>query len=137
MLIYSVIFSWRAYMILKPIPESDRPALQLKSYAADALGGHRRHYGLQRKWEGNYLKKACTSCQLLFFKSQYILYCQIVFFLNTGPLVVEVILTINDCVYHSMSLLIEKLIVLISKCDQFTNMCYFFIISNACKEIDN
>lgn len=46
---------WRAYMILKPIPEAERPSLQIKIYAADALKGRRQDWGSRRIWEGNYL----------------------------------------------------------------------------------
>lgn len=46
---------WRAYMILKPVTAAERPGLQLKIYAADALKGRRKDWGSMQKWEGNYL----------------------------------------------------------------------------------
>lgn len=46
---------WRAYMILKPVSAAERPGLQLKIYAADALKGRRKDWGSMQKWEGNYL----------------------------------------------------------------------------------
>ncbi|KAK2191130.1 hypothetical protein NP493_59g02001 [Ridgeia piscesae] len=46
---------WRGYMILKPIPEKDRPMLQLKIFAAEAFKGGRKEWGYKRRWEGNYL----------------------------------------------------------------------------------
>ena len=48
---------WRAYMILKPIPLAERPALQLKIYAAEALKNRRPNWGSKRTWEGDYLNK--------------------------------------------------------------------------------
>ena len=42
-------------MILKPIPNDERPILKLKVLAADALKGRRRDWGYGRKWEANYL----------------------------------------------------------------------------------
>ncbi|KAK2160949.1 hypothetical protein LSH36_124g01005 [Paralvinella palmiformis] len=49
---------WRAYMILKPIPLAERPALQLKIYAAEALKNRRPNWGSKRTWEGDYLNKS-------------------------------------------------------------------------------
>ncbi|KAK2703841.1 hypothetical protein QYM36_017781 [Artemia franciscana] len=46
---------WRAWMILRVIPQSDWPQLRLKVAACDVLRGKRPDYGLWRKWEGDYL----------------------------------------------------------------------------------
>lgn len=46
---------WRAFMILKQIPEAKRPALKLKIFAADALKGCRSNWGSGNDWKGNYL----------------------------------------------------------------------------------
>ncbi|XP_074658993.1 unconventional myosin-Id-like [Tubulanus polymorphus] len=48
---------WRAHMVLSKIPRDERPMLQLKVLAADALNNKRRAWGFKRKWEGNYLAK--------------------------------------------------------------------------------
>lgn len=54
--IFRKIFNrWRAYMILSKIPKNDWPQMKLKVTAASALLNKRNHYGLGRKWEGNYL----------------------------------------------------------------------------------
>lgn len=46
---------WRAQMILSKIPRNEWPQMKLKVTAASALLNKRAHYGLARKWEGNYL----------------------------------------------------------------------------------
>ncbi|XP_022906681.1 unconventional myosin ID isoform X2 [Onthophagus taurus] len=46
---------WRAYMILSKIPKSEWPQLKLKIAAASVFRNKRPHFGLSRKWEGNYL----------------------------------------------------------------------------------
>jgi myosin-1 len=53
-----ILRRWRAYMILKPYPMSERPSLRLKVTAGDVLKGRRQTWGFQRKWEGNYLINA-------------------------------------------------------------------------------
>lgn len=59
-------------MILKPIPVADRPMMQLKVFAADALKGRRKEWGFDRKWEGNYLLNVCTARVLC---TSYHAYC--------------------------------------------------------------
>nr|XP_023024555.1 myosin-IA isoform X1 [Leptinotarsa decemlineata] len=46
---------WRAQMILGKIPRNEWPQMKLKITAASALINKRAHYGLNRRWEGNYL----------------------------------------------------------------------------------
>lgn len=46
---------WRAHMILSKIPRSEWPQMKLKVTAASALMNKRNDYGINRKWEGNYL----------------------------------------------------------------------------------
>lgn len=46
---------WRASMILKRIPRNEWPQMKLKITAASALINKRPYYGVNRKWEGNYL----------------------------------------------------------------------------------
>lgn len=48
---------WRAYMILKKIPQAEWPQLKLKISAASVLQNKRPSWGQNRKWEGNYLAK--------------------------------------------------------------------------------
>ncbi|XP_076272228.1 unconventional myosin ID isoform X2 [Rhynchophorus ferrugineus] len=48
---------WRAYIILSRIPKNDWPQMKVKVSAASVLVNKRSHYGLDRKWEGNYLSK--------------------------------------------------------------------------------
>lgn len=48
---------WRAYMILKKIPQAEWPQLKLKISAASVLRNKRSSWGQNRKWEGNYLSK--------------------------------------------------------------------------------
>jgi hypothetical protein len=42
-------------MILRGVPREERPQLRLKILAADALLNKRKHWGYDRRWEGNYL----------------------------------------------------------------------------------
>ncbi|CAG9816020.1 unnamed protein product, partial [Phaedon cochleariae] len=46
---------WRAQMILSRIPRNEWPQMKLKITAASALVNKRARYGVNRKWEGNYL----------------------------------------------------------------------------------
>lgn len=46
---------WRAFMILNKIPREQWPEMKLKVIAASALLNKRPSYGINRKWEGNYL----------------------------------------------------------------------------------
>ncbi|CAB3374689.1 Hypothetical predicted protein [Cloeon dipterum] len=46
---------WRAWMIIKRIPQEDWPQVRYKVKACDALSNKRSYYGLSRRWEGNYL----------------------------------------------------------------------------------
>jgi len=48
-------------MILKPIAVEERPNLQLKVLAADALKSRRKDWGVNRKWESDYLTKVAPS----------------------------------------------------------------------------
>ncbi|XP_044760641.1 unconventional myosin ID [Coccinella septempunctata] len=48
---------WRAYMVLKKIPQVQWPEMKLKIMAASALLHKRSNWGVSRKWEGNYLSK--------------------------------------------------------------------------------
>ncbi|ESN96194.1 hypothetical protein HELRODRAFT_186525 [Helobdella robusta] len=58
-LLKRIFNKWYSYMVLKPIPVSERPSLRLKVYAGDALGGKRRGgWGFKRKWIGNYIFNA-------------------------------------------------------------------------------
>ncbi|XP_030751648.1 unconventional myosin ID isoform X2 [Sitophilus oryzae] len=54
-LLRSAYNRWRAYMILSRIPKGDWPQMKVKVSAASALVNKRSTYGLNRKWEGNYL----------------------------------------------------------------------------------
>jgi len=47
---------WRSWMVVRAIPSQDWPQLRLKIASTEALQGKRSHYGLERRWEGNYLK---------------------------------------------------------------------------------
>ena len=47
-------------MILKPIAVEERPNLQLKVLAADALKSRRKDWGVTRKWESDYLVKVAS-----------------------------------------------------------------------------
>jgi len=49
---------WRAYMILQRIPRDEWASMHLKILAADAFKRQRRNFGLDRKWEGNYIAMA-------------------------------------------------------------------------------
>ncbi|XP_064647722.1 unconventional myosin-Id-like [Lineus longissimus] len=51
----SVHERWRGHMILRGVSREERPQLRLKILAADALLNKRKHWGYDRKWEGNYL----------------------------------------------------------------------------------
>lgn len=42
-------------MMLKTITSDDRPAFELKVFAAEVLRSKRRDWGAKRKWERNYL----------------------------------------------------------------------------------
>ncbi|KAG5889110.1 hypothetical protein JTB14_003913 [Gonioctena quinquepunctata] len=46
---------WRAQMILNKIPLQEWPQMKLKITAAGAFINKRAHYGVNRRWEGNYL----------------------------------------------------------------------------------
>ncbi|XP_050497892.1 unconventional myosin ID isoform X1 [Diabrotica virgifera virgifera] len=46
---------WRCRMILNRIPKNEWPQMRLKVIAASNLINKRPHYGVNRKWEGNYL----------------------------------------------------------------------------------
>ncbi|XP_032822057.1 unconventional myosin-Id isoform X1 [Petromyzon marinus] len=46
---------WRAKKILAVVPPADLPQLRAKVAASDALGSKRRNWGVQDRWEGNYL----------------------------------------------------------------------------------
>jgi myosin-1 len=46
---------WRAFMILSKIPRAEWPEMKLKVAAASVLLNKRPSYGINRKWEGNYL----------------------------------------------------------------------------------
>lgn len=46
---------WSAHMMLKTITSDDRPAFELKVFAAEVLRSKRRDWGAKRKWERNYL----------------------------------------------------------------------------------
>ena len=46
-------------MILQRIPKSEWASMHLKILAADALKSQRRSFGLDRKWEGNYIAMVC------------------------------------------------------------------------------
>lgn len=46
---------WRAFKILSRIPRNEWPQMKLKITAASALINKRSDYGLNRKWDGNYL----------------------------------------------------------------------------------
>ncbi|CAG9773885.1 unnamed protein product [Ceutorhynchus assimilis] len=48
---------WRAYMILSKVPKPDWAQMKLKISAASVLINKRAHYGINRKWEGNYLSR--------------------------------------------------------------------------------
>ncbi|XP_013401655.1 unconventional myosin-Id [Lingula anatina] len=60
---------WRAYMILKPIPEAERPTYRLKIAAAEVLG-RRKEWGFQRKWLGNYLAESSDNSNTLPYVDQ-------------------------------------------------------------------
>ncbi|KAF2368380.1 Myosin head motor domain [Trinorchestia longiramus] len=48
---------WRAHMILSKVPKEEWPQLQLKVAAGEVLAGKRSDWGVQQKWEGNYLSQ--------------------------------------------------------------------------------
>ncbi|XP_050300495.1 unconventional myosin ID isoform X2 [Anthonomus grandis grandis] len=48
---------WRAFMILSKVNKADWPQMKLKIYAASVLINKRPYYGINRKWEGNYLAR--------------------------------------------------------------------------------
>ncbi|CAH0564005.1 unnamed protein product [Brassicogethes aeneus] len=54
-LLRSAFRRWRAYMILKKIPREEWPQMQLKITAASVFLRKRKEFGVNRKWEGNYL----------------------------------------------------------------------------------
>ena len=58
-------------MILKPIPEKDRPMLQLKIFAAEAFKGGRKEWGYKRRWEGNYLMNVSPYLLIIVFYRGY------------------------------------------------------------------
>ena len=58
-------------MILKPIPEKDRPMLQLKIFAAEAFKGGRKEWGYKRRWEGNYLMNVSLHILIIVFYRVY------------------------------------------------------------------
>ena len=47
---------WRAWMVIRAIPNQDWPQLRLKIAASEVLKGQRTSYGLGRRWEGNYVQ---------------------------------------------------------------------------------
>ncbi|XP_074596789.1 unconventional myosin ID [Brevipalpus obovatus] len=46
---------WKASKIIEVIPVEERPQMQLKVIAADALRGRKTDWGHDHRWEGNYL----------------------------------------------------------------------------------
>ncbi|KAM8946438.1 unconventional myosin-Id isoform 2-T2 [Pelodytes ibericus] len=48
---------WRAYQLIKTIPVAEIPKIRAKVAAFENLKGHRVDMGLQRIWEGSYLKQ--------------------------------------------------------------------------------
>ncbi|ESO97046.1 hypothetical protein LOTGIDRAFT_143556 [Lottia gigantea] len=61
---------WRANMILRNVPMSERPVLRLKVTAGDVLKGKRSDWGVKRKWEGNYLASTKDNSATADFVSQ-------------------------------------------------------------------
>lgn len=53
---HAAFHRWRAWMVIRAIPSQDWPQLRLKIAAADVLQGQRSGYGLNRRWEGNYVR---------------------------------------------------------------------------------
>ncbi|XP_060522962.1 unconventional myosin ID isoform X2 [Cylas formicarius] len=56
-LLRQIFDRWRGYMILSRIPKQDWAQMKLKITAASALINKRTNYGIDRKWDGNYLSK--------------------------------------------------------------------------------
>jgi len=52
---------WRSWMIVRAIPSHDWPQLRLKIASTEMLQGRRPYYGLDRRWEGDYLKDVITA----------------------------------------------------------------------------
>ncbi|XP_046677744.1 unconventional myosin ID, partial [Homalodisca vitripennis] len=56
---------WRAAMVLSVRPRAEWPMFRMQINAASALKGRRSNFGLDRKWQGNYLSLAAENpdCQ--------------------------------------------------------------------------
>ncbi|XP_017774628.1 PREDICTED: myosin-IA [Nicrophorus vespilloides] len=112
---------WRAYMILRKIPKKEWPQLKLKITAASILNKKRVSFGLERKWEGNYLSQPSEN-------TSYSIYNESVNNLRNTQHFKEVLFSSFVTKFNKFNKCAERVLLVTDKCifkldkDRFKNM---------------